>query len=166
MGVFKDLTGKKFNRLTVLGLGDKNSSGQIQWKCQCDCGNIVFVPTAYLKSGHTKSCGCLSKEKASERLKNKKFIEARDNYRKNNFLVEGTSLHLIKPKKLRKNNTTGVTGVCYDKKLKKYRVRIYCQGKSISFGCYSDLKKAKQARKTAEEEFFKPILEKYKNKDV
>lgn len=166
MGAFKDLTGKKFNRLTVLGLGDKNSNGQIQWKCQCDCGNIVFVPTAYLKSGHTKSCGCLSKEKASKRLMDKKFVEARNNYRKNNFLVEGTSLHLINPKKIRKNNTTGINGVYYDKKLKKYRVRIYFKGKSISFGCYTDLEKAKQTRKTAEEEFFKPILEKYKNKDI
>lgn len=166
MGTFKDLTGQKFNRLTVLGLAKRNSSGQIQWKCECDCGNIVFATTTYLKSGHTKSCGCLSKEKASKRLMDKKFVEARNNYRKNNFLVEGTSLHLINPKKIRKNNTTGINGVYYDKKLKKYRVRICFKGKSVSFGCYTDLEKAKQARKTAEEEFFKPILEKYKNKDI
>ena len=65
MAVFKDLTGKKFNRLTVLGLGKRNSSGQIQWKCKCNCGNIVFATTTYLKTGHTKSYGCLNKENAS-----------------------------------------------------------------------------------------------------
>lgn len=48
MGTFKDLTGQKFNRLTVLGLGERNSSGQIQWKFKCDCGNIVFATTTYL----------------------------------------------------------------------------------------------------------------------
>lgn len=30
MSAFKDLTGQKFNRLTVLELGERNSSGQIQ----------------------------------------------------------------------------------------------------------------------------------------
>lgn len=161
MGKFEDLTGKKFNRLTVLGLGEKNSSGQIQWKCRCDCGNIVFATTYYLKSGHTKSCGCLNKEKASKRLKSKKFVESRNNYRKENFLVEGTSLSLINPKHLRKNNKTGVNGVYWDKKLKKYRVRINVKGKSISLGCFKNLQEAKEARKDAEEKYYKPILDKY-----
>lgn len=40
MGTFKDLTEQKFNRLTVLELAKRNSSGQIQWECKCDCGNI------------------------------------------------------------------------------------------------------------------------------
>lgn len=161
MGVFKDLTGKKFNRLTVLGLGKRNSSGQIQWKCRCDCGNIVFATSSYLKSGHTKSCGCLNREKSSNRLKNKKFIEAKNNYRKNNFLAEGTSLALIRPKHLRKNNSTGINGVYWDKKLKKYRARINVKGKNISLGCFKDLKDAKKARKLAEDKYYKPIIDKY-----
>ena len=132
MGTFKDLTGQKFNRLTVLGLGERNSSGQIQWKCKCDCGNIVFATTTYLKNGHTKSCGCFNKEQASKRLKNPKFVKARKKYRENNFLIEGTSLALINPKKLRKNNSTGVNGVFWEKKLKKYRAIINVKGKKIS----------------------------------
>lgn len=162
MGNFQDLIGKKFNRLTVLGLGKRNSSGQIQWKCKCDCGNIVFVTTSYLKSGHTKSCGCLSKEMASKRLKDKKFIKTKNDYRKNNFLVEGTSLSLINPKNLRKNNKTGVNGVYWDKQLKKYRVKIHFKGKSISLGCYKTLEEAKKARMIAEDKYYKPIIDKYK----
>lgn len=38
----------------------------IVWKCQCDCGNIAFVPTSYLTTGDTKSCGCYHKEKMHE----------------------------------------------------------------------------------------------------
>ncbi|MBO7671969.1 hypothetical protein J6S88_01020, partial [bacterium] len=29
------------------------------WKCECECGNIVFVESYSLKNGNTKSCGCL-----------------------------------------------------------------------------------------------------------
>lgn len=86
MSAFKDLTGQKFNRLRVLGLGERNSAGQLQWKCKCDCGNIVLVTTTYLKTGHTKSCGCLSREMASSRLQTEKFIKSRENYRKKQFL--------------------------------------------------------------------------------
>ena len=50
----QDLTGIKFNMLTPLYYikGGK-------WHCLCDCGNEVDVDTRNLKSGHTKSCGCL-----------------------------------------------------------------------------------------------------------
>lgn len=162
MGRFEDLTGKKFNRLTVLGLGERNSCNQLQWKCKCECGNIIFATTTYLKTGHTKSCGCYSKKSSTERLKDKKFIEARNNYRKNNFLVEGTSLALIKSGKPRKNNSSGVTGIYLDKQLNKYRARIYFKGKYIELGVFKDLENAKKARLQAEEKYFKPIIDKYK----
>ena len=165
MGTFKDLTGQKFNRLAVLGLGERNSSGQVQWKCRCDCGNIVLATTTYLKSGHTKSCGCLNRESASARLKSKKFVEARKNYRNNNFLVDGTSLALINPKKLRKNNTTGVNGVYYAKEAKLYVARINVRGENIYLGCFKSLEQAKKARELAEEKYYKPILDRYNNKN-
>ena len=162
MSVFKDLTGQKFNRLRVLGLGERNSAGQLQWKCKCDCGNIVLVTTTYLKTGHTKSCGCLNREKASNRLQTEKFIKSRENYRKNNFLKENTSLALIGSKKVRKNNTSGVTGVNYIKNIKKWNASIFFKGKKINLGYFENIDNAIKARKDAEEKYFKPILEKYK----
>lgn len=38
------------------------------WKCQCDCNDrtILIVSQQSLKTGNTKSCGCLQKSKASE----------------------------------------------------------------------------------------------------
>lgn len=162
MGTFKDLTGKKFNRLTVIGLGERNKFNQIQWKCKCDCGKIILATTTYLKTGHTKSCGCLNKENASNRLKNTKFIKAREKYRKENFLKEGTSLALIKnTNKLRKNNTSNVTGAYFDKRNKTWRVRIFVKGKCINLGSFKNIEDAKKVRKEAEEKYFKPILERY-----
>jgi hypothetical protein len=46
---FKDLTGKKFNRLTVIGyLGRRSHSSA--WMCQCDCGAIVEVSAGTRRS--------------------------------------------------------------------------------------------------------------------
>jgi len=62
-----DLTGKIFERLTVLSEVGKNKFGQILWKCRCECGNETNVCGSFLKSGHTKSCGCYKKD--SEKIR-------------------------------------------------------------------------------------------------
>ncbi len=62
----KDLTNQRFGRLTAIKTRGKTTYGQTQWECKCDCGNTVLVGIGNLRSGHTKSCGCLSKEKSSE----------------------------------------------------------------------------------------------------
>lgn len=58
-----DLTGKMFGRLKPLYYikGGK-------WHCQCQCENKteLDVDTRNLNSGHTQSCGCLQREKASQ----------------------------------------------------------------------------------------------------
>lgn len=65
-GLYRDLTGEKFHRLTVLGRTGSHGS-RACWKCLCECGKEVIVETADLKSGNTKSCGCLRKEQIAER---------------------------------------------------------------------------------------------------
>ena len=56
-----DIVGKKFNRLTVLEYLENS-----KWLCRCDCGNFSYVTTHRLKSGNTKSCGCLRIELLSK----------------------------------------------------------------------------------------------------
>lgn len=63
MSNFIDLTGKKFNRLTVIERMDNSPKGIVVWKCQCECGNYTFVRGSNLKSGAVKSCGCLGKDR-------------------------------------------------------------------------------------------------------
>lgn len=58
----KDLTGKRFNRLIVIQRVKNNKHNSAMWECQCDCGGKTITSSAHLNSGHTKSCGCLSKE--------------------------------------------------------------------------------------------------------
>lgn len=62
----EDLTGQTFGRLTVLGPAEDYVSPSRkrlpQWLCRCECGKQVTVKGCHLKSGATKSCGCLQKQ--------------------------------------------------------------------------------------------------------
>ena len=57
-------TGEKYGRLTILDIIPCTSPVRV--KCKCDCGNYYIGTQADIVSGHTQSCGCLQKERASE----------------------------------------------------------------------------------------------------
>lgn len=84
---FKDITGQKFGRLTVLRRGENyiTPKGQIHstWICQCDCEKHTILSVRYsgLVSGNTRSCGCLKREKTIERNK--------DNHKYNEYDLTG-----------------------------------------------------------------------------
>lgn len=65
MSNFKDLTGEKIGRLTVIKRVENNKANNAQWLCQCECGKEIITTTANLKRRHSKSCGCLRKEHTS-----------------------------------------------------------------------------------------------------
>ena len=68
-----DITGEKFNRLTVLNF-DCIKRRRSYWKCKCDCGNIIVLrkDEFIYPYSKTKSCGCWHKEESSKRPRNKK----------------------------------------------------------------------------------------------
>ena len=67
MSVMPDeMIGTKFGRLTVLEQAGVNKHRSRLWKCVCDCGSEVVVSTPSLRSGNTKSCGCLHKDSMKE----------------------------------------------------------------------------------------------------
>jgi hypothetical protein len=63
--------GRRFGRLEVEGEGEPYLwQGRIahrRWVCTCDCGRETLVRDDVLKSGHTRSCGCLHDDRARER---------------------------------------------------------------------------------------------------
>ena len=59
---FKDLTGKRFDRLTVITKCGMDNNGCFTWLCRCDCGNEIVVSGANLRRGTTKSCGCYKRD--------------------------------------------------------------------------------------------------------
>jgi hypothetical protein len=62
-----DLTGKKFERLTVIGLDpERGNYGEVFWFCRCDCGTRKRVSSNLLRRGEILSCGCLIQEKKTK----------------------------------------------------------------------------------------------------
>jgi hypothetical protein len=61
---FKDMTGQKFSRLSIVECLERGSVA-IKWRCVCDCGNETIVAGQSLRRGKSRSCGCLAKEAAT-----------------------------------------------------------------------------------------------------
>ena len=137
-----DLTGERFGQLTVLEPAE-NIGSMTAWKCRCDCGKEIVVMTGHLRSGQT-SCGC------------KPYW---------NF-VDGTFVELIRSKKIRKNNTSGVTGVEWLPAVNKWKAVIFFKGRRHYLGCYGNFEDSVQARKRAEEEMFEPFLREFAEKSA
>lgn len=56
----EDLSGRKFGKLIVLYFSHRKGSNYY-WNCRCECGNEKPVIAGKLRSGETKSCGCLKR---------------------------------------------------------------------------------------------------------
>ena len=66
MAQFKDISGKRFGKLTVKKQSTTRKGGLITWKCVCECGKETHVITHYLNAGKIKSCGCAKGAMISE----------------------------------------------------------------------------------------------------
>lgn len=53
-----DLIGKRFGKLLVVKY-DHSDGNDLHWECLCDCGKTKISKSPNLKSGNTRSCGCL-----------------------------------------------------------------------------------------------------------
>ena len=65
LGKAKDLSGKRFNKLTPLFRVKNNSGTKVLWLCLCECNNLIVVSARNLLRKHSSSCGCFRREKVS-----------------------------------------------------------------------------------------------------
>ncbi len=65
MSAMIDITGMTFGRLTVIEENGRLGR-QVAWKCQCKCGDETTVRGTCLRSGRSKSCGCITGENHGE----------------------------------------------------------------------------------------------------
>lgn len=140
----KDVTNKKFGKLTFVEKIGKTKNNLVIWKCQCECGNIIERTYASIVSKNICSCGCLAKENAREMIiSNSSKLER----------VENTCINNLK-QKISKNNKSGVKGVSWDAKRHKWVAQITFKRKNYNLGRYDRIEDAIKARKDAEEEVF------------
>lgn len=86
----EDLTGQRFGRWVTVERVDSDKHGNTKWKCVCDCGKEKNVIASSLKTGDTKSCGCINKELTSIRMKGHA-------YTKGNIYAKGNTHSRIDP---------------------------------------------------------------------
>lgn len=148
----KNLVGMKFGRLTVTELTNKRDiNGCVIYKCKCECGSYKDVSSRHLLDGNIQSCGCLARE-------NVKKVQP--------IAVEKSCYKNTRPcmlnSKIYSNNTSGYSGV--DILHGKWRARIKFQGNEYYLGRFDNIEDAIKTRKEAEEKYFNPIIEEFKNK--
>lgn len=56
----------RFGNLTVLNRAPKGKRHHSMWLCKCDCNAETVVDTSSLRSGNTKSCGCITRKLLKE----------------------------------------------------------------------------------------------------
>lgn len=63
-----DVTGQKFNHLTAIKVAGRDKYGRATWLFRCDCGKEVVIGLNNVRTGNTKSCGCLKHKPSSKRV--------------------------------------------------------------------------------------------------
>jgi len=57
-------TGQRFGMLTVIDLDrSRHFAGQQRWRTRCDCGQDFMAWQDSLKSGKSRSCGCVRRSR-------------------------------------------------------------------------------------------------------
>ena len=148
----QDITGERFDRIVAIRPKvERDAGGSILWECKCDCGNTAFVSLNRLNRGKVHICGCKYKETRPDCVKARKDI------------ADHTSISsLVSSKKIKVNNTSGYTGVYFDKRSGKWNAYINFKKKRYYLGSYRDIEDAVKERRLAEERLHDPeIIERF-----
>lgn len=143
-----DVLGQRFGRLTILDYAGPGANGSgSMYRCQCDCGNVIVTRIAALRRGHTKSCGCYSRERA----RGNRFVPAAGS-----SLSQDCQLAAISSLKRKTASAYGVPGV-YRTPGGRYQANIWLDGRKHYLGVFATEQEAVEARLEAERDLFDPI---------
>ncbi len=63
----KEIAGLQFGQLKVVKRLRDSTPGGVKWLCICSCGSTCIVSGSHLRSGDTRSCGCLFRRTIRDR---------------------------------------------------------------------------------------------------
>lgn len=130
---FKDLTNTETENFKVIDRAYSKNQ-RVYWNCICKhCGNHTELQSNQIE--RYSSCGCKHNRSSKERM------------------AEISDPESLKTNKPTAKSTTGVRGVYYNKRKKRYVAYINVDKKSKYLGSSVDLKKAAAIRQKAEIEY-------------
>jgi hypothetical protein len=117
-----DHTGSRFGKLTVTRRASNNSFGKTRWVCRCDCGKQATVIGSLLKSGQTKSCGCLQKQAAVANINGglTRGNLRHGRYGTTEYIIWGSMLSRCTNKKVHNYRHYGGRGITVDDRWRKF----------------------------------------------
>ncbi len=69
----KDITGQTFGRLTAIECTGKKLFSSYIWTFRCNCGKKTVASITQVSGGHKRSCGCLTTDIQSLKIKGRRF---------------------------------------------------------------------------------------------
>lgn len=139
----KDIAGQRFGKLTAREPLAERRNGSVLWLCDCDCGEQARYTYNELTYCGVKSCACAQHQSKALPL----------------HYIDGTCVEQVVRRRLRRDNTSGCTGVAHTKR--GWRAQISFKGKTYYLGIFNELSDAVKARKEAENELFASFLDWY-----
>lgn len=119
----QEMQNARFGRWTVLNDYITTQKGERKWHCRCDCGTERFVLERSLKSGNSKSCGCLQQERTRKA---------------NSYDLTGQTfgdLAVLHPAKMRRKDGVWWTCRCTCGNICVFPATLLVQGKRTHCGC-------------------------------
>lgn len=130
---FKDLTNTETDNFKVIDRAYSKNQ-RVYWNCICKrCGNHTELQSNQIE--RYSSCGCKRNRSSKERM------------------AEISNPESLKTSRPTAKSTTGVRGVYFNKRKKRYQVFINVDKKPKYLGSYTSLKEAADIRRKAEIEY-------------
>lgn len=152
--VHRDITGEKHGKLTALYPTGAVQHDQRVWVWKCECGNIVEKSAYSVKWGGSTMCPectrALKCQQAAEAVKHIRVDSTGRKVQQVQDILDGKPLS---------NSTSGVRGVTWHARQKKWQVRVQINGKTQNIGYYASLEDAKATREKAVKEIYAYALE-------
>lgn len=152
----KDVSGR-VNAYGVKLIRRTRKAERREWKCLCKCPACGKEYEIRLnKFDRTQSCGCVASQRAAQIMK-----DGWNNVTSKG-LVDNTQVFLMLDKKKSRRNTSGTSGVSYNKANNRWMAYIGFQHKLTYLGSYLNIEDAIAARKEAEEKIYGGFIEEFK----
>jgi hypothetical protein len=136
-----DLTGQHFGWLTVLSRQGTDKGGNALWLCRCRCENEIVVAATSLRSGNTRSCGCL---RASDEFRAK--MREASTKGATASVRGGIQLASARREEPNANSATGVRGVIWIAKRQCYVASAQLAGERLTVTGIKSLEEATRVR--------------------